>query len=603
MISNRIKLRAIVSGVALSVAAMSAQAATPPTLPTAGTQTQAVFTGGATLNGGASFLSTVPAADAADLIVNIQPAAGNVGQSGSIVVIASIPGMGLFMKLSGGIWIPWKASDPLQPMATKTLAATESVKVLSGLVGSDTNLAGMTIQAYVGYYTGGNVSNLTYTSTPASITIANVPAAGCPTNTTAVPGTTFRDKPVCRINTAARITTDTHLTANNSYLLTGTAFFGNNVATPNASKTKLTIDAGTYIFAPTGSHNLVIDKSAKIFANGSPTKPVIFTSELDNTVPGAGMNPVSSSSLWGGLAINGVATLNTASGFADGEGSTGQYGGGTSPNDDDDSGALTYVQIKYAGVAFNELNELNTLSLQGVGRGTIIDYVHSHNGGDDAIEFYGGTVNAKHLLLIGQDDDALDWTAGYRGKIQFVINKSIVGESCIEADNLEANNDAVPRSRPIVANVTCIGVAGSESDSRGFIFKAGTAGDIRNSVLQNPWAVGCIQIAGAPTFTATGPTLQSLTGNLTVRNTRLDSSCAFSNGSGSLWNVSDWFALQSSSSVGPVDLGGAKGWVNGSSINAVTPLTHGDSFFENTDYIGAVKDSTSDWTKGWTFLP
>ena len=239
----------------------------------------------------------------------------------------------------------------------------------------ETTTAGVTIQAYVGYFTSGNVANLTYTATPASITIANVPAAGCPTNTTSVAGTAFRGKPVCRINTTARITTDTHLTANNSYLLTGTAFFGTNTATPNASKTKLTIDAGTYIFAPTGSHNLVIDKSAMIFANGSASKPVIFTSELDNTTPGAGLDPVNSRSLWGGLALNGVARLNTASGFADGEGSTGQYGGGTSPNDEDSSGSMTYVQIKYAGVAFNELNELNTLSLQGVGRGTNLDFL------------------------------------------------------------------------------------------------------------------------------------------------------------------------------------------------------------------------------------
>lgn len=603
MISNPINLRALVSGVALGISAMGAHAATPPTLTTAGAQSQAVFTGGATINGGASFITTVPAADAADLIVNIQPAASNIGQTGSIVVIASIPGMGLFLKLSGGIWIPWKSTDPVQPAVTKTLSATESVKVLDGLIGTDTNLAGMSIQAYVGYYTGGNISNLTYTATPASITIANVPAAGCPTNTTSVAGTTFRGKPVCRINTTARITTDTHLTANNSYLLTGTAFFGTNTATPNASKTKLTIDAGTYIFAPTGSHNLVIDKSAMIFANGSAAKPIIFTSELDNTVPGAGLDPVNSRSLWGGIAINGVARLNTASGLADGEGSTGQYGGGTSPNDDDSSGSMTYVQIKYAGVAFNELNELNTLSLQGVGRGTNLDYIHSHNGGDDAIEFYGGTVNAKHLLLTGQDDDALDWTAGYTGKVQFVINKSNAGESCIEADNLEANNDASPRSKPIVSNVTCIGVAGSENDSRGFIFKAGTGGDIRNAVIQNPFAVGCVQIAGAPTFTSTGPTLQSLTGNLTLRSTRVDSACAFSNGSGFLWNVSDWFVLQSGNSTGPVDLGGNQGWVNGSSINAVTPLTTTDPFFENVDYIGAVKDSTSDWTKGWTFKP
>lgn len=603
MISNRIKLRAIASGVALGIAAMSAQAATPPTLPTAGSQTQAVFTGGATINGGASYLSTVPAADAADLIVNIQPAPANVGQSGSIVVIASIPGMGLFMKLSGGIWIPWTAADPVQPAITKTLTADEQVKVLDGLIGSDTNLAGMTIQAFVGYYTGGDISNLTYTSAPASITIANAPAAGCPVNTTLLSGTTFAGKPVCQLSGASRITTDTHLTANNSYFINGTVFVGSNTPTENANKVKLTIDAGTTLFAPEGVNTLVIDRGGKIYANGSATKPIIMTSEVDVT----GVDALNTRGKWGGLVINGRAQLNTQSGFDEGEGSTGQYGGGTTPVNTDDSGAVTYVQIKYAGFPITSENELNSIALQGVGSGTILDYIQVHNGADDAIEFYGGTVNAKHLLLTGTDDDALDWTTGYVGKLQHIlIKQTSSGDNCVEADNLGSNPVATPRSIPTVSNLTCIGSSGVKSSGHAFELKAGTGMLMSNSIIGGTFPTGgegCMLISGAQTFTNSGASIATLNGTLVMRDSLITTACAadLKEGSGAPWTTSNWYGAQSNSTTGAVDLGGPHGWANGSAINAIPANIPSDSFFDKVDYIGAVKDSSSDWTAGWSF--
>ncbi|MDA1371445.1 MAG: hypothetical protein O2971_11895 [Proteobacteria bacterium] len=603
MNSNNIKMRAIASGVALGLATMAAQAATPPTLPTAGAQSQTVFTGGATVNGGASYLTTVPAADAADLIVNIEPAPGNVGQTGSIVVIASIPGMGLFLKLSGGIWIPWTASDPVQPVVTKTLAANEEVKVLDGLVGSDTNLAGMTIQAYVGYYTGDNISNLTYTSTPASITIANAPAAGCPTNTTLVAGTTFAGKPVCQLSGAARITTNTHLTANNSYFINGTVFVGTNTATDNANKISLTIDAGTTLFAPEGVNTLVIDRGAKIFANGTPAKPVIMTSEVDV----AGVDTLNTRGKWGGLVINGRAQLNTQSGFDEGEGSTGEYGGGTSPVNTDDSGAVTYVQIKYAGFPITTENELNSIALQGVGSGTILDYIQVHNGADDAIEFYGGTVNAKHLLLTGTDDDALDWTTGYIGKLQHILIKQTTsGDNCIEADNLGSNPIATPRSIPTISNLTCIGSSGVKSSGHAFELKAGTGMNLSNAVIGGTFPTGgegCILIAGTQTFTNSGASIATLNGTLTMKDSLITTACAvdLKQSTGAPWTTSDWYGAQTNATTGTVDLGGPNGWANGSLINAIPANIPSDSFFDQVDYIGGVKDSTSDWTKGWTF--
>jgi len=123
MKSKRINMTALASGVALAVSAMSAQAVDQPLLTVAGPKSGVSITGGATVNGGASYLAEVPAATAADLVATIEPASADVGQTGSIVVAASIPGLGIFLKLSGGIWIQYNEGDPVQPYKTKTLAA------------------------------------------------------------------------------------------------------------------------------------------------------------------------------------------------------------------------------------------------------------------------------------------------------------------------------------------------------------------------------------------------------------------------------------------------------------------------------------------------
>ena len=598
MISKRTKLSAIASGVALAVASMAATAADQPALTTGGPKTGASFSGGATINGGASYLTTVPAADAVDLVATINPASADVGQTGSLVAVLEVPGVGLFNLLSGGIWVPLDTSN-VMPYATKTLEASEEVTVLNGLIGADTNLTGLTLSAYVGYYTGGDLSNLTYTAAPAAVSISEAPADGCPTNTTSISGT-FAGKPVCSLT--GRITTDTHLTANNSYYLDGAVFIGENVDTENDDKISLTIDAGTTIFAPEGVNTLIIDKSAKIYANGTPSNPIIMTSEQDVD----GVDALNLRGTWGGLVINGRATLNTQSGTDEGEGSTGTYGGGSSPVDDDDSGAVTYVQIKYAGWPITSENELNSIALQGVGSGTILDYIQVHNGADDGIEFYGGTVNAKHLVLTGNDDDALDWTTGYVGKLQHVlIDQTSSGDNCIEADNLGSNPIATPRSIPTVSNLTCIGSPDQKGNGHAFELKAGTGMNMSNSIIggvfPTPVDEGCIRIAGDETFSQSGSSAATLNGTLTMENSLISTACAADLQGSGTFTATEWYNAQSNSTSGTVDLGGPFGWANGSAINAVTPAIPSDSFFDQVDYIGAIKDASSDWTAGWIF--
>lgn len=597
---KRKQLSAIASGVALGIATMAATAADQPALTTAslsGTTTTTI-TGGATINNGASYLTTVPAADAVDLVTTINVASADVGKSASMVVVVDVPGVGQFNMLPGGTFAALDAAN-IQAFETKTLSATETITIFNDVVGETLGVAGNTFNAFVGYYTGGDINTLVYNTTPASFSISNPPASTCPANTTAISGT-FAGKSVCQLT--GRITSNTHLTANFSYFLNGAVFFGENVDTANDAKMSLTIDAGTTIFAPEGVNTLIIDKSAKIFANGTPTKPIVMTSEQDVT----GVDALNLRGTWGGLVINGRAPLNTQSGTDEGEGSTGTYGSATAPLATDDSGALTYVQVKYAGWPITSENELNSIALQGVGSGTILDYIQVHNGADDGIEFYGGTVNAKHLLLTGNDDDALDWTTGYIGKLQnILVEQTSSGDNCIEADNLGSNPIATPRSIPTISNLTCIGSPNQKGNGHAFELKAGTGMNMYNSVIggtfPTPVDEGCIRIAGDETFSQSGASAATLNGTLIMENSLISTACgADLQGSGT-FTTAEWYAAQTNSTSGTVDLGGTTGWVNGTAVNAVTPNVPSDSFFDQVDYIGAIKDAASDWTTGWTF--
>ena len=284
--------------------------------------------------------------------------------------------------------------------------------------------------------------------------IAEKAASSCPTNTTSLAGVTFAGKAVCQLPAGDPILSDTLLTNNFSYFFDGNVFVGADADTAVADKVKLTIDAGTTIFATEGAAALTVRRGGMIFANGSKDHPIIMTSELDVE----GIDALNTRGAWCGLVVSCSATLNSADGFGVNEGVGDTYGGGTSPRDNDNSGALTYLQIKYAGYAFSPTNELNSLALSGVGNSTIVDFVQTHNGADDGIELYGGTVNAKHLLMTGTDDDALDWVLGYSGKLQHIlVDQTNAGDNCIEADNLSANPTATPRSMPTVSNLTCVG--------------------------------------------------------------------------------------------------------------------------------------------------
>jgi hypothetical protein len=221
---------------------------------------------------------------------------------------------------------------------------------------------------------------------------------------------------------SGRITSDTTWTPGNVYVLNGTVFVENAA---------LTIEAGTRIVG-NGSTigTLVISQSGQIFANGRADAPIVFTSDQPAGSRGRAN--------WGGLIINGDAPINVPGGTAFGEGDTGVYGGS---NPDDSSGVLRYVRVEYAGIEFSPDNELNGIAFQGVGRGTVAEFLQVHFNKDDGIEMFGGTVDVKYAIVTGIGDDSFDWTEGWQGRGQFWIAQQHGDDADqgFEADNIVYN--------------------------------------------------------------------------------------------------------------------------------------------------------------------
>ncbi len=385
------------------------------------------------------------------------------------------------------------------------------------------------------------------------------------------------------------ITSNVTLTKNTEWILQQNVFVGGN----NTQSATLTINPGTRIVGVGGSGDqaafLWIRRGSKIMAEGTPDNPIVMT----------GANEAAAGE-WGGLLISGNAPVN---GCNEGvplcevpfEAYVSEVYGGNNPTDN--SGVIKYTQIRFAGSPVRQDEELNGLTLNGVGSGTLIDYVQVHEGLDDGVEVFGGTVQMKHLVLTNIQDDSLDWTNGWKGRAQFVLIKqaATIGDRGIEADNNEANNDSTPRAQPILSNLTIIGRAG-DSATQGVLLRRGTGANIWNSVITG--SPTCLTIDGAATFANAGAP-GSLTGSLTIQNSFVNCAANFADGDDATFTTSDWFLSQSGNVAGDSLLSGYL-------PAAGSPLTLGgaavsDAFFTPVDYSGAFKDANSDWTKEWTF--
>ncbi|MYA98462.1 hypothetical protein F4X90_02100, partial [Candidatus Poribacteria bacterium] len=367
-----------------------------------------------------------------------------------------------------------------------------------------------------------------------------------------------------------------HLSETYEYLLRGAVFVKDGAI--------LTIEPGVKIYGEQATNGtLIIAQGSKIMAEGTESDPIVMSSDAFEGSRARGQ--------WGGLIINGNAPTNQGVTF--GEGDTGAFGG----NDPtDSSGILRYVRIQYAGIELSPDNELNGISFQGVGSGTIVEHVQVHMNQDDGIEMFGGTVNLKYVLVTGARDDSFDWTDGWTGKGQFWVVQQYGddADNGLEVDNSSKDNEATPRSAATLYNVTLVGdPSGPESDN-GMLIREGAAGMYANFIVTGFNKVG-LDINNEATHA------QADSGKLVVKN-----SIFFENGKENFGDEKGddgfdeaAFATENGNKETDPNLSDPfnksdPDFTPGASANAVFPAPPpADGFFEPVDFIGGVSPSNN----------
>ena len=290
----------------------------------------------------------------------------------------------------------------------------------------------------------------------------------------------------------------------------------------------LTIPAGTIIKAASGTgadaSTLIIARGATLIADGTAEAPIVMTSVSDNievggTYPSSGpaLN-VDTRGLWGGLLVLGNAPCSLSNDVTELQiegiptsDTNGLYGGSDS---EDSSGSLQYISIRHGGAEIGEGNEINGLTLGGVGSGTTINHIEVLGNVDDGIEFFGGTVNATNLLVWGQGDDAIDIDQAYAGTIDgALVVLTAASDHGFEIDGPEGSSTG----RFVLKNATVIG-ATDDCDAEGVDgemadFRKGATGDVLNILFQDFSGGKDVELdasADATTYTAGTLTFENI---------------------------------------------------------------------------------------------
>lgn len=420
----------------------------------------------------------------------------------------------------------------------------------------------------------------------ASLMLAKSVFAACPVGTEA--RGVLENKTLCALK-GKYLSTDIVLTSDNAYVLEDGVFFGGD----NKDNATLRIQAGTKIHGAPAAF-LAILRGSKLYAEGTKENPIVFTSlKLTGQKRGD----------WGGLVLNGNAPINACNGTvpvceAVSEGikvEPVKFGGN---NPEDSSGVLKYVRIEYGGYPISQDNELNGISFNGVGQNTEVDYVQVHMNADDGVEFFGGSVNVKHLVLTANEDDSLDWDMGWTGKVQYLIvdQGQDVVDNGIEADNLKSPMNASPRSMPEISNMTFIG---SPKSAYGLLLRRGTGAIISNAIVTG-FSKACIDIDDAETFknggVSSGASVQAV--GIKMNHTILNCAKSFEEENGDLWSINTWFQGQEGNLEADPQL---NVWVPKSLSPAIGKgVTPEDLYFEPVDFIGAIGSDKDNWTLNWT---
>ena len=404
------------------------------------------------------------------------------------------------------------ATDPSS--INSFFTSTNYVGALNGP--SDTSFQGWTCNSTAAEFGG---SGARCTAVPAIGTLAS--GTACPTGTITATGgsgtataATVGGFKVCDIPQAITTSLTLPRIPGIAYRLTGQTEVGTDLGSTGGTGATLTIEAGVTVFSNANEATndlLLVNRGSKLVAIGTRDAPIIFTSQ-QNVTSATGESETSQGH-WGGIILlgrapTGVCASGTGPNNAAGssttcqqaiEGVTGRFYGG--PTVADSSGQMSYVQIRYSGIAISDGNELQGLTLGGTGSGTIIDHIQSHNSADDGIEIFGGNTNIKYIAVTGADDDGFDIDNGYRGFMQFMIAAQRVGGATVDSfsTEIDSNNaeDLLPRTFSTYANFTFIQTALAPAAIRQ---RGGSDMRYVNGIVKTVSNVACINlVAGEQT--------------------------------------------------------------------------------------------------------
>mgnify|MGYP003382188696 CR=1 FL=1 len=400
------------------------------------------------------------------------------------------------------------------------------------------------------------------------------------------------------VNVNANITNNTTWTSSKKYVLYGFVEVEAGVT--------LTIEPGTIITGDKDTKGtLIVNRGAVIMAEGTSTDPIVFTSNqpAGQRAPGD----------WGGLILCGKAPVNLPGGVGIVEGGVEAPFGGSDAADN--SGKLRYVRIEFSGIPFQPNQEINGLTLAGVGSGTTIDHIQVSYNGDDSYEFFGGTVNVKNLVALASWDDDFDMDNGFSGKCQFLVslrNPDLAdqsGSNGLEHDNDGQGTTATPYTTPVLSNVSIFGPQATPGTVINTNFKR--SGHLRRNTHTRVYNS---VFAGFPTgLLVDGSSCETNADAGELKVTR----CAYAAmgsllavASGSTWDIQTWFDNGGNMSYADNAALGVADPFNLTSpsfvLNGGSPLAAGasfgeadlsDPFFEQVSYKGAF--GSDNWTSGW----
>ena len=378
----------------------------------------------------------------------------------------------------------------------------------------------------------------------------------------------------------------------------------------------LTIEKGTIIRAKTGQGEdasaLIVARGGKIIAKGTADEPIIFTVEADDL---DGSVPLESRGLWGGLIILGNAPLNNEYNEAIIEGipfseTRGIYGG---TDENDNSGTLQYISIRHGGTNIGEGNEINGLTLGGVGKGTTIENIEVISNEDDGFEFFGGTVNCKYLAAAFCGDDGFDFDLGYQGKLQFIvaIQASSLGDNLAEHDGGIDPIYGQPYSIPKIYNATYIG-NNYLASSKLITFQDNGAGKYFNSIFYNQKnAVGIEYVSGFnDSYSPYENSNLVFENNLFYHiegNQNSDMLTAFNHAGDELsaqqTALENYFILSENSIIDPgIEITETDFDIIPSGDVTTNLASYSDSWFTEVSYKGAINPVGTNWLFGWSLL-